>query len=150
MFHWQKSLQREQLNNVVFLVFNVVLHAVVVISEVLPLSTKSRYSRCYMEHLYPEPLKWFLNLLASAEYASISSPGVASELLLANDEHPPQPTNETISSSVPYEPNATSSESNPTTQRSPIWSVVLQPRNSDKTTPQIPTEDPHSLFPRVL
>ena len=35
-----------------FLVFKVVLHAVVAISEVLHLSTKSRCSRCCMAHLY--------------------------------------------------------------------------------------------------
>ena len=46
MFHWQKILQRERPNNGFFLVFKVVLHAVVVISEVLRLSTKSRCSRC--------------------------------------------------------------------------------------------------------
>ena len=34
-----------------FLVLKVVLHAVVVISEVLRLSTKSRCSRCYRAHL---------------------------------------------------------------------------------------------------
>ena len=34
-----------------FLVFKVVLHAVVVISEVLHLNTKSRCSRCSMAHL---------------------------------------------------------------------------------------------------
>ena len=36
-----------------FLVLKVVLHAVVVISEVLRLSTKSRCSRCCIAHLYP-------------------------------------------------------------------------------------------------
>ena len=36
-----------------FLVLKVVLHAVVVISEVLPLSTESRCSHCCMGHLCP-------------------------------------------------------------------------------------------------
>ena len=38
-----------------FLVLKVVLHAVVVISEVLRLSTKSRCSRCCRAHLYCRP-----------------------------------------------------------------------------------------------
>ena len=46
MFHWQKILQWERLNNGFFLVLKVVLHAVVVSSEVLRSSTKSRCSRC--------------------------------------------------------------------------------------------------------
>ena len=50
MFHWQKFLRREWLNNG-FLVLKVVLYAVVMISEVLRLSTKSRYSRCCKAHL---------------------------------------------------------------------------------------------------
>ena len=37
----------------IFLVLKVVLYAVVVISEVLHLSTKSRCSRCCMAHLCP-------------------------------------------------------------------------------------------------
>ena len=49
MFHLQKSLQRERLNNG-FLVIKVVLHTVVVISKVLRLSIKSRCSRCSMAH----------------------------------------------------------------------------------------------------
>ena len=52
MFHLPKSLQRERLNKRLFSVLKVVLYTVVVISEVLLLSTKSRCSRCCMAYLY--------------------------------------------------------------------------------------------------
>ena len=57
MFHWQKSPSTGTAQQRLFLVLKVVLHAIVVILEVLCLNTKSRYSRCYRAHLYIAPQK---------------------------------------------------------------------------------------------
>ena len=51
MFHLQKNLLRERLNNGL-LVFKVVLHAVVLIQKALRSGTKSRCGRCCMAHLW--------------------------------------------------------------------------------------------------
>ena len=77
-------------------------------------------------------------------------PRGALKSLTADDGSPPQPTSGAISSSAPYEPDATPGKPNPATPRNPIRSVVRQPRNSDRTTPRIPTGDPHRLFSGVL
>ena len=56
MFHWQKNPSMGTAQQRLFLVLEVVFHAVVVISEVLRLSTKSRWSRCCRAHLYSQAM----------------------------------------------------------------------------------------------